>query len=202
MKLTYSHILAVYFTASDSEILNGERWYCDAQDIANSIATDLGLSVETVAGVIAALSPNNRWERNVIDARNICTAYQHGGHVDAAAVKVATFNANKLKALQILSGSDPLAVLSGLKVRSFYCCIMGDPDAVCVDGHAYSIWQGERIATTATPKISPKLYSAIAADYIKAADVLSAVTGRGYPGSQIQAITWLAWRRLVREGES
>jgi hypothetical protein len=198
MKLTYSHILAVFFAANDAERLNGRRWYADARDIACQIAADLSLSVETVASVIAALSPNNRWERNVVDARQLCTAFSLGGADDAAQIKTATFNANKTKALRILSGAAPLTVLSGLKVRAFYACIMGDSAAVCIDGHAYSVWQGERIPTTQTPKISPRLYSAIAADYSLAARIVSDVTGCHYSGAQLQAVTWVAWRRIAR----
>jgi hypothetical protein len=68
-----------------------------------------------------------------------------------------------------------------------------------VDGHAYAIWAGERIATTKTPKISAKLYASISADYIQAADTINAVTGASYSAAQVQAITWLAWRRMIKE---
>ena len=201
MKLTYSHLLAVYFAAIDAELVNGSRWYADALEVCSNIATDCSLAIDTVAGVMAALSPNNRWERNITDCRNLCLAYCLGGYADAEQIKVTTFNANKRKALNILSGQLPLSVLSGLKVRAFFECIVG-ADSVCIDGHAYSIWQGERITTTSTPKISPKLYAAISADYRHAAGIINQITGLSYSAAQLQAITWLTWRRLVARGDN
>lgn len=196
LTITYGSILAVFFTATPPERLGGARFYSDAHTLAQSIAAN-GVSVETVAGVIAALSPNNRWSRNVADAGALVAAFAMGGYGDAAQVKVGTYNANKIKALRILNNEPPLDVLGGLKVRAFYRCIMGDHDAVCVDGHAYSVWRGERFATSLMPKISPKLYSAIAADYARATEQVNDILGESYSPSQVQAITWLVWRRLT-----
>ncbi len=200
MPLTLSHgnILAVFFTANPAELQHGSRWYPDALAACETIAQSYSLPINTVAGVVAALSPNNKWQRNIIDADNLCRLYTSGGYDDAAQCKVSTFNGNKQKALQILSGIAPLESLGGLKVRAFYSCILGD-DAVCVDGHAFAIWKGERIPTTKTPKISPKLYAAIAADYRNAANTINAVMGTTYTAAQVQAITWTAWHRIAKE---
>jgi hypothetical protein len=200
MTLTLSHgnILAVFFAANPAELQHGSRWYPDALAACETIAQSYSLPVDTVAGVIAALSPNNKWQRNIIDADNICRLYTLGGYDDAAQCKVSTFNGNKQKALQILSGIAPLEALGGLKVRAFYSCILGD-DSVCVDGHAFAIWKGERIPTTKTPKISPKLYAAIASDYRNAASTINAVMGTAYNAAQVQAITWTAWHRIAKE---
>jgi hypothetical protein len=200
MTLTLSHgnILAVFFTANAAELQHGAHWYADALAASETIAQSYGLPVNTVAGVIAALSPNNKWQRNIIDADNICRLYTSGGYDDAAQCKVSTFNSNKTKALQILSGIAPLEVLGGLKVRAFYGCILGD-DAVCIDGHAFAIWKGERIPTTKTPKISPKLYAAIVSDYRNAASTINAVLGTAYTAAQVQAITWSVWHRIAKE---
>ncbi len=200
MLLTLSHgnILAVFFTANPAELQHGSRWYPDALAACETIAQAYSLPVNTVAGVVAALSPNNKWSRNIIDADNICRLYTSGGYDDAAQCKVSTFNGNKQKALQILSGIAPLEVLGGLKVRAFHQCILG-LDSVCVDGHAFAIWKGERIPTTKTPKISPKLYAAIASDYRNAASTINAVMGTAYTAAQVQAITWTAWHRIAKE---
>jgi hypothetical protein len=194
--ITYGSILAVYFQATNLENFNGQRWYPDAKFAANSLAIQYNLPVQTVAGVIAALSPNNRWERNLIDAENLCKMYTMGGDLDA--LKVSTYNANKAKAIQILQNHAPLDILGGLKVRAFYDCIIGG-DSVCVDGHAYAIWTGQQIPTTKTPKISPKLYAQISADYRIAAEQINKILGSNYSAAQIQAITWLTWRRIISE---
>jgi len=199
MKISHGAILAVYFSANPAEVQHGAQWYKQAQTIAQTIANSYSLSLQTVAGVIAALSPNNRWERNVSDADLLCKLHVSGG--DCAALKVSTYNANKRKALQILSGFAPIDILGGLKVRSFYDCIMGNLGAVCIDGHAYSVWLGDRVPTTKTPKISSKLYGAIAADFKLATVQINQIVGAEYKPAQIQAITWLVWRRMIREAK-
>ena len=119
---------------------------------------------------------------------------------------MATYNANKAKALTILKLTSPTVedvcnVLNGRKVTAFYRCILGDEQSVCIDGHAYSIWAGEPIATTKTPSISKSLYEQIASDYRTAAELINALyhcatnTARSAP-AQLQAITWVAHRRL------
>jgi hypothetical protein len=69
---------------------------------------------------------------------------------------------------------------------------------VCIDGHAYSIWAGETIRTTKTPKIGPRLYEQIARDYTAAAALIgSHAPSHEIPSpAQLQAITWLTHRRL------
>jgi hypothetical protein len=51
-------------------------------------------------GVIASLSPNNKWERNCIDAEAMIKTWSIGG--DYNMIKVCTFNPNKAKAIAIL----------------------------------------------------------------------------------------------------
>jgi hypothetical protein len=198
--ITHGGILAVFFTATDFEVISGAQWYETAQNAAATIAARYGVKADTVAGVIAALSPNNKWERNLRDADALISAYTLGGLSDALEVKTSTYNKNKLKALAILEGAAPLEVLGGLKVRAFYSCIIGADD-VCVDGHAYAIWRGERISTSSTPKISAKLYGSIAADYVKATATINSVMGASYRPYQVQAITWLVWRRMIKGGQ-
>ena len=199
--ITYGNILAVFFNATDLETINGADWYPTANNAALIMAERYSVSLQTAAGVIAALSPNNRWERNLTDADSMIRAYSIGGHNAADSIKVGTYNANKIKALSILSGEDCLQILGGLKVRAFYDCIIGG-DSVCIDGHAYAIWQGHYIPTTKTPKITPKIYDSIVADYRQAARVINLILKADYSAAQIQAITWTAWRRMVKEGQS
>ena len=201
LSLSHGNILAVFFHANSAELLKGARWYADALAFCAAVAQSTGLPVTTVAGVTAALSPNNRWERNMFDAERLCRAFAAGTLGDAAALKVSTFNGNKQKALRILSGAQPLDVLGGLKVRAFYACILGDA-GVCVDGHAYAIWLGDYVPTTKTPKISTKLYASISAAYGQAAEIINDIMGTSYSPAQMQAITWSVWQRIRRELEA
>ena len=198
LPITHGNILAVFFKATDLETINGAEWYPAANHAAQIMAARYSVTLETVAGVIAALSPNNKWERNLTDADSMIRAYSMGGHNAADSIKVGTYNANKTKALAILSGDDCLQILGGLKVRAFYDCIVGG-DSVCIDGHAYAIWTGGYIPTTKTPKITPKLYDAISADYRLAAATINCILQAEYSAAQIQAITWVVWRRIVKE---
>lgn len=198
MNITHGNILAVFFSASEADIAEGHDWYSRARFISWQIGQKYNIERHVVAGVIAALSPNNRWSRNVSDADALIKAFVLG---EAKEVKVSTFGKNKDKAIRILSGEDPREVLGGLKVRAFYECIVGS-DAVCVDGHAYSIWLGQRVPTSKTPKISARLYATIEADYRLAAQQINQITGKQYTGSHIQAITWVAWRNLHSNGDA
>lgn len=196
MEITYGSILAVFFQATEAERHEGLSWYGRAQQVARRIAeTNDEICFRTVAGVIAALSPNNRWERNVADAEALIKVFTYGGDCDA--LKVSTFGKNKAKAIAILKGADPLGVLGGNKVRAFYQCILGDDD-VCVDGHAYSVWLGQRVPTSKTPSISDKLYNKIASDYRLATKEIIGITGDFYLPSQVQAVTWVVWRNLIK----
>ena len=189
------NIKAVYQLASLTEQQDGVTWYPAADQIAISLADRYEISEPQAIGVIAALSPRNRWERNVQDADALIAAFRAGGPDQAMLTRVCTFTANKAKAVRVLQLSRAadlatvLDVLSGPKLREFASCIAGLPD-VCIDGHAFCIWQGERTGLKDVPAIGVKLRRQIKADYVTAADEL------GVTPSACQAVTWVAWRRL------
>ena len=188
-------ILGVYHLSSISERDHGAKWYPQAFESISAIAGAYYMSARTVAGVVAALSPRNKWERNLIDAEQLIRIYKAAGREDASDYKVCTFNSNKAKALQILDQdpTDPQRIrdiLSGPKLVEFFNCITGDVDEVCIDGHAYSIWAGDRITLDKIPSIGVKLRAKIKADYREAARIVKVCP------SQMQATTWLTWRRL------
>ena len=192
------NILAVYDLATTGERREGMEWYNRANRVAADIASEHGISLETAAGVIAALSPNNRWERNVVDAENVIRAYSIGGAEEAENVKVCTYGKMRTKAIQILEATsivDHASILNGRKITAFYECIIGRQDAVCIDGHAYSIWFGDRLTMKQVPNIGKKLYAEIVSDYVEAARILSE-DGTSVTAFEVQAVTWCAWRRL------
>ena len=188
------NIKAVYQLATLTEQQDGVTWYPAAKAIAVKLAERHGIHPAEAAGVIAALSPRNRWERNVQDADALIAAFQAGGAEQAQLTKVCTFGANKAKAIRILTAgvltdADVLAILSGPKLQEFYSCIQGLPD-VCIDGHAFCIWAANRTGLADVPAIGVKLRREIKADYQAAADEL------GITPSACQAITWVTWRRI------
>lgn len=198
-------ILGTYHLATEPERSAGRQWYTQAHTAALDLSASYPVGVITAAGVIAALSPNNRWHRNLLDADALIDCFhQRGAHV-ASQLKVCTYGAMAQKALTILKLHHPTledvaTILNGRKITSFYRCILGSQTSVCVDGHAYSIWAGETIRTTKTPSISARLYEQIAADYRHAAHLISdrnpTLHGPILAPAQLQAITWVTHRRL------
>ena len=194
-----ANIVGKYLLSTESEKVNGAEWYPIALEIATAISHNTGVDVFTVSAVIAALSPNNKWERNCKDAEDLISVYVAAGSEAAADVKVCTYGKNKAKAIVLLECGDPLqyeTILNGRKVVAFYQCIIGIADAVVVDGHAYSVWVGERLTMKEVPSIGIKLYRAISDDYRAAAEHINATYGKRYTAAQIQAITWVAHKRI------
>ena len=191
--MTLYNILGVYYLANVHEQIEGSYWYTNAQKVANNIADRCGINAWVkVAGVIAALSPNNRWERNCADAELVCQLYKAGGAEAALQAKVCTYKSNLVKAVKILESGllhNIPEILNGPKVIEFYNCICGVSD-VCIDGHAYAIWAGQRLTMKEIPNIGKKLREQIKADYTEAAKQV------GIQPYELQAITWVAWRRL------
>jgi len=188
------NIKAIYQLATLTEKQDGITWYPAAKAIAVKLAERYNIPAAQAVGVIAALSPRNRWERNVEDAESLIAAFQAGGAEQAQLTKVCTFGANKTKAVRILeSGLETLPtaldILSGPKLREFASCIAGLPD-VCIDGHAFCIWAANRTGLADVPAIGVKLRREIKADYQTAAEQL------GITPSACQAITWVTWRRI------
>jgi len=94
--------MKMFNKATPETIRNGVAWYKRAKRDCNQIAKDTGLPLWKVVGVASALSVNNNWERNKVDARNMCEAYIGNAYANMWRVKVCTYHPNKLKALKIL----------------------------------------------------------------------------------------------------
>ena len=188
-------ITSVFNLASVTDKNQGANWYAEANTFAQDLADNYSVSRLKVLGVIASLSPRNRWERNKQDAENMIKVYANGGHYgDLFNIKVCTFTVNKIKAAKILtldcaSDTEVKAILKGPKMIEFYHCIQ-ELDDVCIDGHAYSVWVGDRITLANVPSIGKKLRETIKADYRQAAKDL------GVSAHVLQAITWVTWRRI------
>jgi hypothetical protein len=187
------HIQALLDLATAGEQSEGLTWYQRANLAATRLADQYEIAIDTAAGVIAALSPRNKWDRNLIDAENLIATFVAAGADACEEVKVCTFGANKKKAVQILiwaaQGDIIKEFLSGPKLIEFYSCIIGEDD-VCIDGHAYSIWFGDRVTLAKVPSIGKKLREEIKKDY------LAVAKKNNLKGYEVQAITWVAHRRI------
>jgi hypothetical protein len=185
------HILKIYRQATADERAGGRVWYKDAHDLARSIAEANGLTVDTVAGILAALSPSVAWDDNVSVTRELI----HTGKVRV----YGGYRANLRKAERILAGENPRDVLGGHKVTAFYRLIRdgGNDVDVVVDAHAASIADGKHYLWKQGPRLrSLKQYGARAEAYRRAARKLD------LDAHAVQAITWLAWKRIKHEREA
>ena len=187
------NILKLYRMATDEDTTNGVGWYARAERMAKAIAKDAGLPLPTVIGVMAALSPNNRWERNCRDAATMCQAWQNGESIDS--FKVSCYNTMKAKAWAILDlgltdDEDILSHLNGQKIRSFYSNIRG-LDEVTIDGHALNIARGKREGLTSDKtNMGKREYRDLQVAYVKAAKRVK------IKPHVLQAITWTTWKRI------
>jgi hypothetical protein len=104
-----------YLRTNLSQRIEGIYWYPKVHNMTLKLAKKYNRPLFQVAGIIAALSPRNKFGRNMVDAESILR--------DGRAAVVATFGANKRKALCILEALDydeVLDILNGNKVKAFY----------------------------------------------------------------------------------
>lgn len=180
------HIVSVWMQATLTEVDAGLSWYRDAHAIAHAFSpTD----VRKGAGVLAALSPMTPWDRNIMLAAR---AFEDG---EAS----GTLFSSVAKANRILAGEDPLDVLGGGKVRAFFMCI-AEPDndsSVCIDRHAFDVAVGQITNNNTRGALSRVgVYDRFAESYKVAAKIIEVETEFSVIPSQVQAVTWVTWRRL------
>ena len=186
------NILKVYRRATTDDHANGVEWYDKAKAYAKTISNQTNVHLHTVIGVMAALSPNNKWKRNVKDCERMCNAWINGE--DLSDFKVSCYKKMKLKAWSILddkltSDTDILTRLNGQKIRSFYSNIRG-LEEVTIDGHALNIALGKlQGLTTGKTNMGKKTYIEMQRVYVRAAKRVD------IPPHVLQAITWTTWKR-------
>ncbi len=186
------NILKVYRRATLDDFADGVEWYRRALVQCEEIGDEYSMRINTVIGVMAALSPNNKWDINVRNTWEMIDAWCNQRDIDS--FKVSTYGANKRKAWSILeeqlhTDDDILTRLNGQKTRSFYSNIRG-LDEVTIDGHALNIARGVRFnLTDDRTNIGKRLYRELQQAYVRAAKRV------GIEPHNLQAITWTTWRR-------
>ena len=194
--MSVNNIIAIYNLATPEEIEHGVTWYATAYCESLKIAEELDIPVHIVVGVVAALSPNNKWDRNIINARDLCAAYVNGDSIES--FKVSTYGKMKQKAWSIMESMPDYettkSILNGQKIVCFFENIMGE-NTCTVDGHAYNIYHAERQGLTGSISIGKKEYALIQEAY-QTAGMLTSINGKHLKAYEMQAITWVVWRRI------
>jgi len=186
---------ALWRSASASERAAGATWYMDAHLEACALADDSNVGFGTVAGVIAALSPNCKWEQNLVDARKLVNAYLSGDSWAYDAVSVHTYPANKTKATRILDTRQVFPHLSGPKVVAFYYNLCGDLSVPTIDSHCINAALGTRAAGSNLPTPGRALVELTSAQFSSAARKV------GVEAAIFQATIWIVHRRRVNQGK-
>lgn len=199
------NILKVYNVATDTEKAEGLSWYADARKVCARLAKKYKQPLEVVCYVTAALSPNNKWQRNLIDTEKVLalhvsgelhkkvTAYQCGD-IEALRGIASTYTVNLIKAYSIIETRDFSYLGKGLKTHNFAknIFLVKKDDNVTIDFHAFSIATDFRhtVKSIKSTAFRPKQYHEIANAYREAGKLV------GIQPKQMQAITWVAWRRV------
>lgn len=175
------NIINRYLSATDDEYVKGMSWYDDAHALALTLTPN---DVWKGAGIIAAFSPLTPWNRNIELARTL---------VESNGTMTGGTLTNSIRAaVDIFNGAHTLEVLKGDKTRAFASAI-ADP-ANCtiatIDRHAHDIAIGSHDFNDSTRKIGKRVFRDMSNAYCEAAEF----AGIGAP--QMQAITWLAHRRV------
>jgi len=173
--ITTKNIIAIYKLANPSEVKHGLTWYINANADCKRIATQLELPI------------------NIVNAEDLCKAFLNGQDMDS--IKVSTYHKMKQKAWHILETmpnyEETITILNGKKIISFYRNISGDETDITIDGHARNIYYNDRQGlTTPNTSIRKLEYLDIQKAYLRASKKL------GIKAYELQAITWVAWRRI------
>lgn len=116
-------IMATWGKATDSDKEAGATWYSEGEKIVDQLSAQTGRSRETVAAVIAHLSPRTTWSRNVSGA----TSFLLTGEAPFC------MRANVDRAITAMGSKDPLGTINGPKTQRFARNLLGDSESVTVD---------------------------------------------------------------------
>lgn len=190
MDVAFIHKL--YGMATDKE--KHTDWYNDAYMFAKRLSEQYahyGITLVKVAHLIAAISPQMKWEKNKENAELALQAYDavmQGWLNREDMPKIHKFGAISNTGYAVLFG-EPYTL--GQKTNSFAANILGDNSVVTVDSLAMSILLGF-YEKAGTYKIYRSAYTYAQSLYVHAAKEL------GISPAHLQAVTWVVCRRLKK----
>jgi hypothetical protein len=175
--------------AKTKEIQDGKSWYLIANNICQDMAQKYDTTTLIAAQVIAALSPRNKWRRNIEDAYVIFDAVIN--NIKPENIKVCTFHTNKFKAYDIAKNNIKITDKS-LKTYSFCNNIANlDPTKVTIDIWALRACFNKSILISSA-SIGRIAYTQIENIFLNKGIKL------GLTGFELQAILWLTCQRMYK----
>lgn len=198
------NILDHYNHSTDEHKAAGAQWYPSAREFIKNIADKTNRDPNRAAAIMAAMSPQEEWERNIQNGTNFMLNYDPanpgawhqnpnkptqgtgtpglGDNINRA---IAVHHAHPDQIYQALG--------NGPKVQNFYRNLSGDDDSVTVDGHMAKAIMGEggQLADygNAMKALSPKDSYNQMSDAVK-----KAAAETGISPSQMQATVWLKYQ--------
>ena len=176
------NLVRLYGEADAVDMIDGANWYPKARAIVIEWANFHSLSRATVACVIAALSPQNEWTRNLVQAGEV---------LRDEPLSIRGFPRNERIARAILRDRAETVIgpdyfKSAPKVLSFAGNLAGSDEYVTVDVHATQAALNDVNSLVVLPW---QHYLSMAAAY----EVAAKQVGRS--NAEFQAIIWLTWKR-------
>ena len=182
--------------ATPEEVLEGKFWYPQAYQDCLRVAEEYEVPVELVVDIISVTSPTIRWERNITLSGAMLKTHREGRLTEFIGDGYQR-NIEKAKEMiwRFFEFGEWGGILSGPKVTSFANCILhySRPQLPVVDVRAFSIAAGKRYTVQTMPSVNSNRLWIIRRAFTEVAE------SRGFLPQELQAITWLTWRRLVAE---
>lgn len=152
-------------TAAKADMEKAKNWYPEAHAWCQDMSKKYNLPLDRVIGVVAAVSPRVRWEKNMVDAEMILDAvtndeYFRDAEPDEIAMDLGCTALNKFvaEAVRIARGDMKIEDMGGAKRRSFFNNITapGQTSDVTIDGwmqHALVRVDGSKFVLDDTSKL-------------------------------------------------
>jgi len=156
--------------ANFGQLEQASVWYHEAQEVAEDVAENLGVSLEVGASIVSAFSPRERWSSNVAKA----LAFSMGKPVSGLQ------NNYRMAESAMELGFD---ALNGQKTNAFARAIAGDPNAVVID-----VWMIRAAGLDASKGVNKTQYNTLA-DSVRNVAKEFGITPR-----TAQALIWIVVR--------
>lgn len=177
-----ANLRKVYGQATPFDRAAGEAWYPRAHKLVCEWADFYHLPIATVASVVAALSPQCRWDRNVVAAADVLAERPVSAHGPLPA------NVRKAEAIRRDRAASIMPYFkSAPKVASFQQNLQGNDEFVTIDTHAAQAGLND---PTAAISLTWNAYTVFATCYAAEAQ------HEGLAPSTYQAILWVTWKHL------
>lgn len=190
-RLKLSHLMDRLALATGAEWAEGLAWYDTASGTAEDLSDRYSIPRDTACGIIAALSPQNAWDVNVQHAYDLCAT------PDSRKDFGLGLGSDRAKFLFRNPQTNPLDILGGPKVRSFYRNIAEPwtPGAVTIDRHAIAILAGRETARWFDDH--PKFLDRVTVYRQATGYYRSAARAYGILPHQAQAVAWVSHRNAT-----